>query len=114
MQALGRFTVKWSQKGTIQYACWFSYSPHYFKCVNGIRGIKIESENDSGVLICDDYLYFQVSETPNPIMIDPATLSTFLALPTPFFVKKYIENDNALRDSAQKTIYKDDSHPPRF
>ena len=114
MQSLGRFTVKWNQKGTIQYACWFSYSPHYFKCVNGIRGIKIESENDYGVLVYDDYLYFPMTESSNPVIIDPATLSTFLALPTPFFVKKYIENDNALTISGQKTIYKDDSHPPRF
>ena len=86
MQALGRFTVKWSQKGIIQYACWFSYSPHYFKCVNGIRGIKIESENDYGVLVYDDYLYFPMTESSNPVIIDPATLSTFLTLSTKYLL----------------------------
>ena len=109
MQALGRFTVKWNQGGTIQYACWFSFSPHYFKCVNGIRGIKMESRDDQGVLIYDDYVYF-----PPAVTIDPATLSTFLTLPTPFFVKTYIENDDALTAAGKNMVYKDVSPTRRF
>ena len=110
MQALGRFTVKWNYGGTIQYVCWFSHSPHYFKCINGIRGIKMERANDEGVLINDDYLYFSSSENT---IIDPATLSTLLALPTPFFVEKYLQNDKAL-SVGDTTVYKDDAYPPRF
>ena len=106
MQALGRFTVKWTQKGTLQYGCWFSFSPHYFKCINGIRSIQMESrEGDRGVLLYDDYLYF-----PSSVTIDPPTLSTFLTLPTPFFVKKYIENDDALTAFGKETVYQED--PP--
>ena len=102
MQALGRFTVKWVQKGTIQYGCWFSSSPHYFKCINGIRSIQMESrDGDRGVLLRDDYWYF-----PPSVTIDPATLATFLALPTPFFVREYIENDEALTSSGT-TVYKE-------
>ena len=104
MQALGRFTVKWTQKGTIQYSCWFSFTPHYFKCINGILSIQMESqEGDRGVLLYDDYLYF-----PSSVTIDSATLSTFITLPTPFFVKQYLENDDALIATEKIKVYKED------
>ena len=104
MQALGRFTVKWAQKGPIQYSCWFSVSPHYFKCINGIRSIQMEGrDGDRGVLLYDDYLYF-----PSSVSIDPETLSTFLTLPTPFFVAQYLENDAALTSSGKTTVYQEE------
>ena len=107
MQALGRFTVKWNHGGIIQYVCWFSHSPHYFKCINGIRGIQMERAGDAGVLIKDDYLYFSGNG-----LIDPGALSALHALPTPFFVEQYLRNDEALAPGA-KPVYKD-AAPPRF
>ena len=62
-------------------------------------------EGDRGVLLYDDYLYF-----PSSVTIAPATLSTFLTIPTPFFVKKYIENDDALTAFGKETVYQED--PP--
>ncbi len=108
MQALGRFTVKWTRAGIVQYVCWLSHYPHYYKCVNGIRGIRMEANGDRGVLVRDDYLSFP--ESSNTVL-DPATHSTLLALPTPFFVEQYLGNPRGL-SLGDKTVYKDDAPPP--
>ena len=85
----------------------FSVSLHHFKCINGIRSIQMASrDGDRGVLLYDDYWYF-----PPSVTIDPATLSTFLVLPTPFFVEKYIKNDDAFTASGKKRVYTEDNPP---
>ncbi len=63
-------------------------------------------DGDRGVLLYDDYWYF-----PASVSVDPAALSTFLTLRTPFFVEKYIKNDDAFTVPEKKRVYTEDDPP---
>jgi len=102
ISAIGKFTVKWNS-GTRYYCCFLEGQAEYFKCVNGLRGIRVATpkQKDEGVLLIDEYLYFK-----SPPHLDRNAWNTLKSLRKPFFVSQFLADDKAL--SSPRTVYVDD------
>lgn len=100
ISAIGKFTVKWAS-GIQYYCCFLDAQADYFKCLNGLRGIKTSRANgkDIGIVVADEYLYFRC-----PPKLDGDTRNKLKSIPKPFFISQFLENENALSD-AQRKVY---------
>jgi len=104
LQALGKFTVDWKRRGPVYYACWFSQSSDYFKCVKGLQGIEVATHNkdDYGVVTGGEYISFSSSGT-----LDKITQEKLLELPKPFFISQFLAHEIG---SMEKKLYQE----PKF
>ena len=101
ISAIGKFVVKWNS-GTRYYCCFLENQAEYFKCVNGLRGVRVATANqkDEGVVKIDEYLYFK-----SPPNLDQSTWSQLKSIQKPFFVSQFLADDKVL--SSPQTVYVD-------
>lgn len=104
LQTLGKFTVAWEKRGPIHYACWFTRSSEYFKCVKGLRGSEVSSHNKTeyGVVTADEYIPFGPWGE-----LDKDTQDKFLELPEPFFVSQFLCHAHSVADPPQKKVFRE-------
>ena len=104
IQTLGKFTVAWEKRGMIHYACWFTHSSDYFKCVKGIRGAEVATHDreEYGIVTLDEYVPFGPWGE-----IDKTTQQSLVCLPKPFFVSQFLSQQTDKAAPVHKKVFRE-------